>query len=80
MSRSAASIQAQINVLEAFLQSGASTIVTQGANGVTATRIDAIQATTMLNELYLQLGRADGSNPMLVRGRLVGLGEYPNAT
>ena len=76
MARSATSIQAEITTLEAFLASDGSTIVTQGANGVSATRIDRTAAAKRLDELYQHLGRADGSSPMLVRGRLTGQGNY----
>lgn len=73
MPRSAASIQAEITALENFLQSADSLLQSVGSDGTSRT-VQRKEAAERLDELYQHLGRVDGSAPMVVRGRLDGLG------
>lgn len=73
MARSAASIQAEIDRIEAVLSSADGTIASAGADGVSAQRVNYAAMTARLDRLYQQLGRANGSAPMIVRGRVDGL-------
>ena len=74
MARSSASIQAEIDRIEALLASDDALVAGAGANGVSASRVDYDRMTRRLDLLYRQLGRADGSSPMFARGRLKGMG------
>ncbi len=74
MARSASSIQAEIERIEALLASEEALVESAGANGVNAKRVSYEAMTKRLDRLHQQLGRADGSNPMFVRGRLKDMG------
>lgn len=73
MGRSASSIQSEITVIETQLASASSLIQSTSADGTSVTQADRQKLEQRLDELYQQLGRANGSSPMLVRGRLKGL-------
>ena len=73
MARSAASIQAEITILEAHLASSASLLSNTGADGTSAGFAERAAMTKRLDELYTQLDRANGTAPMIVRGRVLGL-------
>ena len=70
MPRSATAIQAEITSLETYLQSASSFISSTGSDGTSVSQAERAKLEQRLDSLYAQLGRADGSNPMLVRGRL----------
>jgi hypothetical protein len=72
MARSASSIQAEIDAIEALLQSTDSLVSSVTADGASRS-IDRNGLQTRLDRLYQQLGRANGSNPMFARGRINGL-------
>lgn len=72
--RSAASIQAEINVLEAYLASTDSTASSVSSRGTSIVNVSRADASARLDALYLQLGRIDGTAPMIVRGVVKGLG------
>jgi hypothetical protein len=72
MARSAASIQAQIDVYEAALSSGQSVYSSISSDG-TSRSLDTVAISAELRRLYRDLGRANGSDPMIVRGVLRGL-------
>lgn len=72
--RSAASIQTEITTLETFLQSSESLLQNVGSDGTSAGRVNRKDVAARLDELYGQLGRANGESPMIVRGHLDGLG------
>ena len=74
MPRSTTSVQAEIDVLEAFLGSAESTVEVQSANGTSATRVNRMEAAKRLDRLYVMLDRANGTEPMQVRGRIDGMG------
>lgn len=74
MGRSASSIQAEIDRLETFLSGAGTTIQSVSSDGTATTQIDRDKAAKRLDTLYLQLGRANGTAPMLVRGVVTGLG------
>lgn len=74
MGRSVASIQAEIDRIEAVLSGEDSLIESAGADGVSGKRVNYDVMTRRLDLLYKQLSRANGSSPMLVRGRLDGMG------
>lgn len=71
MARSAASIQLEINALEAKLQDSSSLYNGVGADGVNAS-INREALERRLDRLYAMLDRANGG-PMFVRGRVLGL-------
>jgi len=73
MGRSAASIQAEITLKEAWLASQASLYTSVGADGTSVSNADIAKVQERLDSLYIQLDRANGTSPMLVRGRLKGL-------
>jgi hypothetical protein len=73
MARSAGSIQAEIDRLETFLSGSGTTIASAASDGTSVQNIDREKAAQRLDSLYLQLGRANGTAPMLCRGRLRGL-------
>lgn len=73
MGRSAASIQAQITALETYIASGGGISKSISANGVSETSMSMDEATKLLDSLYIQLGRANGSSPMISRGIILGL-------
>ncbi len=73
MARTAALIQAEIDRLETFLSSAATTVANVASDGTTIGYINREKASLRLDALYQQLGRADGTSPMLMRGRLRGL-------
>lgn len=65
MPRSAAAIQAEIDVLEAFLSSTASIYQSTSADGASQTQITRPQAADRLRELYADLdGGTGGIVPM----------------
>lgn len=72
MARSASSIQAEISSIETLLQSSQGVYASIGADGVSRT-VNRSALEQRLDRLYQQLGRADGSSPMIVRGYLKGL-------
>ena len=72
MARSASSIQAEITAIETMLSSTAGLNISVSSDGVSRT-IDRSGLESRLDRLYQQLGRADGSDPMFVRGRIKGL-------
>jgi hypothetical protein len=72
VARPASSIQAEIDTLETFLQSTDALYQSIDANGIRRT-IDRTGVSTRLDQLYVQLGRVNGSAPMIVRGVLDGL-------
>lgn len=73
MPRSAASIQAEIDILETELQSTSSLLESGAGDGVQWRRNRA-QLEKRLDKLYVQLGRANGTSPMIVRGKVLGNG------
>lgn len=73
MGRSASSIQAEIDILETHLQASTSLVQSQGADGTSAARFNRKDIEARLDQLYQQLGRANGTSPMLVRGVVRGL-------
>lgn len=73
MGRSAASIQAEITTLETHLQSSSSLINSTGADGVSLSYSQRSAIEARIDKLYMQLGRANGSSPMIVRGVVRGL-------
>ena len=73
MGRSAGSIQAEIDRLETFLSSAATTIQSVSADGTTTTQVDRSDAADRLDRLYIQLGRVNGTSPMFPRGVVTGL-------
>ncbi len=73
MARSAASIQASITILETFLASTDSFIKIATSDNTSVSKLTRKEARDELTELYQDLGRADGSSPMLVRGVVKGL-------
>jgi hypothetical protein len=72
MGRSTASIQAEIDAIESLLGSTSGLASTVSADGVTRT-VDRPKLCERLDKLYMQLGRANGSDPMFVRGHIRGL-------
>jgi hypothetical protein len=68
MPRSAASIQSEINTLETFLGSSESTIQSTAADGTSINYTSRTDAAKRLDQLYTQLGRANGTSPMFARG------------
>lgn len=72
MARSAASIQAEITAIESLLSSASSLYSTVTAGG-SSRSIDRASLQARQDQLYQQLGRADGSAPMIVRGVVKGL-------
>lgn len=73
MGRSAALIQAQIDVLETFLASSDSLLQSVSSDGTSRTTITRMDALKELNILYQVLGRANGTSPMIARGVVKGL-------
>jgi hypothetical protein len=73
MPRSAASIQAEIDILEARLSSAASLTRSAGSDGTNLTYEDRASLTKRLDSLYMHLGRANGTAPMFARSRVDGL-------
>lgn len=72
MPRAASAIQAEIDKIEAFLQTDAALYSSTSADGVNRT-IARRDLERRLDGLYIQLGRANGTAPMFVRGRVAGL-------
>lgn len=73
MSRTATSIQAEIDRLETFLSGAATTIQGTSSDGTAVTHINRKQAEDRLDRLYIQLGRVNGTSPMFPRGVVTGL-------
>lgn len=73
MPRSTASIQAEIDVIEARLSAADSLINSEGSDGVSISYSDRSKLEMRLDRLYVMLDRASGSGPMFVRGRVSGL-------
>ncbi len=71
MSRSAASIQAEITAIETQLQASESLYTSMGGDNVNRT-INRPALEQRLDKLYQYLDRANGA-PMTVRGRVKGL-------
>lgn len=76
MPRSAESIQAEIDNLEAYLESQDSLIDQAGAGATMAKQASREVIQKRLDSLYIMLDRANGTNPMEVRGRIDGLGLF----
>lgn len=72
MGRPASSIQAEIAILEGELAAIARSS-SYSINGRSKTNQNYQQITKRLDQLYTQLGRANGSTPMITRGVLRGL-------
>lgn len=72
MPRSTASIQSEIDAIEALLTTAGSMNTMVGADGVSRS-IDRTGLERRLDTLYQQLDRASGSAPMIVRGVVKGL-------
>lgn len=72
MARSATSIQAEITAIEGILASSDGLYTSVGADGVSRT-INRGELQRRLDQLYQQLDRATGANPMIVRGTVKGL-------
>jgi hypothetical protein len=72
MARSAASIQAEITVIEGLLSSEQGNYSSVGADGVSRS-IDRAELASRLDRLYQQLGRANGTSPMFARTYVKGL-------
>lgn len=72
MARSAASIQAEITAIEAMISSPEGLLSSVSADGVSRT-IDRKELASRLDKLYVQLGRANGSDSMFCRGHIRGL-------
>ncbi len=70
MARSAAAIQAEITSIETHLQSSDSVVSSVGSDGTSLSRADRSKLEERLDQLYQQLGRVDGTSPMIVRGRV----------
>lgn len=70
MGRSAASIQTEIDALEASVST---LLQSMGSDGTSLQKADYAAQTKRLDQLYGQLGRANGTEPMLVRGVVRGL-------
>jgi len=68
MGRAADAIQAEITKLETWLASSTSLDSSYSADGVSINRMDVSKATKRLDQLYLQLDRANGTTPMFTRG------------
>ena len=73
MPRNAASIQSEIDIIEARLASADGLANSVGSDGVSISYADRQQLAKRLDQLYLQLDRATGASPMFVRGRVSGL-------
>jgi hypothetical protein len=73
MPRSAASIQAEIAVLETQLPKLAAA-AKYSVDGQSKDNQDYKACTERLDQLYQQLDRATGSAPLFTRGRVTGLG------
>ncbi len=73
MGRSAASIQAEITIIETELQTAASLITTATSDSTSVTKQRAALE-KRLDQLYIQLDRATGAAPMFVRGVVRGFG------
>lgn len=72
MARSAASIQAEIDAIEAKISSIYS-MKSYSIAGRSKTEHDVSALTTRLDQLYIQLDRISGAAPMFVRGVVKGL-------
>lgn len=73
MGRSAASIQAEIDIIEAELSSSASVVASAASRGTQITRASRKDLSERLDRLYQELGRANGTDPMFARGVVTGL-------
>jgi hypothetical protein len=71
--RSVASIQAEINKLEAHLASDAGLLSNAASDGTSIGYATRERLERRLDRLYIQLARANGNAPMIVRGRVRGL-------
>jgi hypothetical protein len=72
MARAASSIQAEITAIETMLQSAESMYQSVGADGVSRS-VNRADLSARLDSLYVQLSRANGTSPMIVRGVVKGL-------
>jgi hypothetical protein len=66
--RSAASIQAEIDIREARIASAAGTVQGTAGDGESVNFVNFAEETRRLDQLYQQLDRANGSAPMIARG------------
>ncbi len=70
MGRSSTLVQAEISALEAEITNYLQSV---GSDGTSVQRADYAAKTKRLDQLYVQLGRANGASPMMVRGVVRGL-------
>lgn len=73
MARSAASIQLEIDAIETRLTSAASMLEQGGVDGTNMRYSERSGLESRLDQLYQQLGRANGTSPMIVRTKVNGL-------
>ncbi len=73
MGRPAASIQAEIAVIEAFLGSSQSTIASTAADGTSVNFTSRMDAAKRLDQLYRDLELANGTRRLITRGVVTGL-------
>ena len=73
MPRSSANIQAEIDRLETFLSGADTTLASTSADGTAMANASRAELAKRLDSLYVQLGRANGTSPMFVRGEVTGL-------
>lgn len=73
MARTAASIQAEIDTLEALLGSSSGVVASTASDGTSMSHASYESMTKRLDRLYQQLGRVNGTSPMFVRGQVTGL-------
>lgn len=73
MGRSAASIQAAIDIIEAHLASADSLVASSGSNVTNISFAKRSELVAELNQLYMQLDRATGASPVFTRGHVDGL-------
>lgn len=73
MARSAASIQAEITTIEAYLAGADSLVSAVASRGTSVTNASRKDLTDRVDQLYMQLGRVDGTSPMFARGNVTGL-------
>jgi len=71
MARSAASIQSEIDILETRLTATAGLLESGGGDGSSFRYSERVELQKRLDQLYQQLGRANGDSPMFARGKTV---------
>lgn len=73
MPRSAASIQAEIDRLETDVAGASAVLQSAGSDSSSASKIPYADKIKRLDWLYVQLGRVNGTAPMIVRGVVRGM-------